>query len=59
MWRALRITVLLLVLLGVAGQSWLDRFSTTRWQRTVFIGASGGDHGRTDAAQCHGSTPAR
>jgi hypothetical protein len=38
-WRALRITVLLLVLLVVAGQAWLDRFSTTRWQRTVFVGA--------------------
>jgi hypothetical protein len=39
MWRALRITVLLLVLLVVAGQAWLDRFSTTRWQRTVYVGA--------------------
>jgi hypothetical protein len=39
MWRALRITVLLLVLLVVAGQMWLDRFSTTRWQRTVFVSA--------------------
>jgi hypothetical protein len=38
-WRALRITVLLLVLLVVAGQVWLDRFSTTRWQRTVYVGA--------------------
>jgi hypothetical protein len=39
MWRALRISVLLLVLLIVAAQTWLDRFSTTRWQRTVFVGA--------------------
>ncbi len=39
MWRALRIGVLLLVLLVVAGQAWIDRFSTTRWQRTVFVGA--------------------
>jgi hypothetical protein len=39
MWRALRITVLLLVLLIVAGQVWIDRFTTTRWQRTVFVGA--------------------
>ena len=39
MWRALRITILLLVLLVVAGQAWLDRFSTTRWQRTVYVGA--------------------
>jgi hypothetical protein len=39
MWRTLRITVLLLVLLVVAGQAWLDRFSTTRWQHTVVVGA--------------------
>jgi len=39
MWRALRITVLLLVLLVVAGQAWLDRYSTTRWHRTVYVGA--------------------
>jgi hypothetical protein len=39
MWRALRITILLLVLLVVAGQAWLDRFNTTRWQRTVYVGA--------------------
>ena len=39
MWRALRIIVLLLVLLVVAGQAWIDRFSTTHWQRTVFVGA--------------------
>lgn len=39
MWRTLRIAVLLLVLLVVATQTWLDRFSTTRWYRTVFVGA--------------------
>src|SRR6185437_12373365 len=39
MWRALRTGFLLLVLLVVAGQAWIDRFSTTRWQRTVFVGA--------------------
>ena len=39
MWRAARITVLLLVLLVVAGQAWLDRVSTTSWQRTNFVGA--------------------
>ena len=39
MWRALRISVLVLVLLVVASQAWLDRFSTTRWQRTVVVGA--------------------
>jgi hypothetical protein len=39
MWRALRTGFLLLVLLVVAAQAWLDRFSTTRWQRTVYVGA--------------------
>lgn len=39
MWRALRISFLLLVLLVVATQAWVDRFSTTSWQRTVYIGA--------------------
>lgn len=39
MWRAVRITVLLLVLLIVAGQAWLDRYSTTRWERPVVVGA--------------------
>ena len=39
MWRVLRIGTLLLVLFVVASQTWLDRFSTTRWQRTVFVGA--------------------
>lgn len=39
MWRNLRISVLLLVLLVVAGQAWFDRFSTTRWRRPVFVGA--------------------
>ncbi|HEV2271547.1 MAG TPA: hypothetical protein VGR92_19020 [Steroidobacteraceae bacterium] len=39
MWRALRTGFLLLVLLLVATQAWIDRFSTTRWQRTVFVGA--------------------
>lgn len=39
MWRALRTAFLALVLLVVAGQAWLDRFSTTSWQHTVYIGA--------------------
>lgn len=39
MWRALRISVLLLVLLVVAAQAWFDRYSTTRWHRAVFVGA--------------------
>lgn len=39
MWRALRISILLLVLVIVAGQAWLDKHSTTSWQRTVYVGA--------------------
>ena len=39
MWRALRITFLALVLVVVAGQALIDRFSTTSWKRTVFVGA--------------------
>jgi hypothetical protein len=39
MWRAIRITVLTLVLVIVAGQAWIERFSTTSWQRTVYVGA--------------------
>jgi hypothetical protein len=39
MWRVLRITILSVVLFIVAGQAWLDRFSTTRWQYTVYVGA--------------------
>lgn len=39
MWRAIRTTFLVLVLVVVAGQALIDRFSTTRWQRTVYIGA--------------------
>ena len=38
MWRALRIGFLLLVLLVVAAQAWIDRFSTTHWQHTVYVG---------------------
>lgn len=39
MWRVLRTGFLALVLLLVATQAWFDRFTTTRWQHTVFIGA--------------------
>jgi len=39
MWRTIRITVLLLILVVVAGQAWLDKHTTTSWQRTVFVGA--------------------
>ena len=39
MWKVVRITVLLLVLLIVAGQALDDRLSTTSWQRTIYAGA--------------------
>ena len=39
MWRALRTGFLALVLLIVAAQAWMDRFTTTRWQHTVYVGA--------------------
>ncbi|MFZ0498011.1 MAG: hypothetical protein WAM52_02675 [Steroidobacteraceae bacterium] len=39
MWRALRIAFLTLVLVVVAGQALIDRFSTTSWKRTVYVGA--------------------
>jgi hypothetical protein len=39
MWRVLRTSFLALVLLVVAGQAWIDRFTTTHWQRTVYVGA--------------------
>ena len=39
MWRTLRISVLLLILLVVAFQAWFDQYSTTRWRHPVFVGA--------------------
>jgi hypothetical protein len=39
MWKTLRVTVLLLVLLIVAAQAWLDRVRTTSWRQTVAVGA--------------------
>jgi hypothetical protein len=39
MWRALRIAFLTLVLVIVAGQALVDRFTTTSWKRTVYVGA--------------------
>ena len=39
MWKTLRVSVLLLVLLIVATQAWLDRVRTTSWRQTVTVGA--------------------
>jgi hypothetical protein len=38
-WRIFRIVVLLLILFIVAAQGWLDRFNTTSWRHTVYVGA--------------------
>jgi hypothetical protein len=39
MWKTLRVAVLLLVLVIVAAQAWLDRVRTTSWRQTVSVGA--------------------
>jgi hypothetical protein len=39
MWKTLRVAVLLLVLLIVASQAWIDRVRTTSWRQTVSVGA--------------------
>lgn len=38
MWRILRIAVLLLVLVAVASQAWLDRTSTRDWSEPLWVG---------------------
>ncbi len=38
MWRIVRITILSVILVIVAGLSWSDRFRTTRWSDTLWIG---------------------
>jgi hypothetical protein len=38
MWKNLRIALLLLVLLGVALNAWLDRIRTQSWQHTLWVG---------------------
>jgi hypothetical protein len=37
-WKFLRIAVLLLVLAGVGAAAWLDRVSTTSWDKTLWVG---------------------
>lgn len=39
MWRRVRIAILLVVLVIVAGGAWLDQHRTTGWQHTVWVGA--------------------
>ena len=38
MWKTLRIAVLLLVLIVVAGRTWLDRVQTQSWRNTLWVG---------------------
>jgi hypothetical protein len=38
MWRRIRIAILLVVLVIVAGETWSDRFRTRRWTDTLWIG---------------------
>jgi hypothetical protein len=38
MWKAIRIALLLLVLLGVALHTWLDRVATQGWHETLWVG---------------------
>jgi hypothetical protein len=37
-WRNVRIAILLLVLIWAAGHTWLERFATTRWKQTIWVG---------------------
>ena len=38
MWKTLRITLLLLILVVVAGRTWLDRVETQSWKNTLWVG---------------------
>ncbi len=38
MWKTLRITVLLIVLVIVAGRTWLDRVETQSWKNPLWVG---------------------
>jgi hypothetical protein len=37
-WRAIRTSILLLVLIWAAGHTWLDRVASTRWQEPLWVG---------------------
>jgi hypothetical protein len=37
-WRTVRTTILLLVLIWAAGHTWLDRVMSTRWRDTLWVG---------------------
>jgi len=50
-WKALRITLLLLVLAVVAGQQLLDRIGTQSWKETLWVGLFPLDADHSPAAQ--------
>jgi hypothetical protein len=37
-WKTIRITVLLLLLIVVAGVTWIDKVRTTSWKQTLWVG---------------------
>jgi hypothetical protein len=37
-WKTIRVTILLLVLVIVAGRTWLDRVETQSWKNTLWVG---------------------
>jgi hypothetical protein len=51
MWKTVRIAFLLLILAGVALQSWLDRRATQGWQETLWVGIYPLDGDATPGAQ--------
>ena len=38
MWKVIRITLLLVLLVVVAGVTWIDKVRTTSWKQTLWVG---------------------
>ncbi|MEJ1966450.1 MAG: hypothetical protein WDO56_34850 [Gammaproteobacteria bacterium] len=59
MWKVIRITVLLLVLVGVGGTAYFDRLNTTSWAKTLWVGIFplNGDGSAVTDDYIHGLTP--
>jgi hypothetical protein len=51
MWKTVRVAFLLLILAGVALQTWLDRRATQGWQETLWVGIYPLDGDATPGAQ--------
>ena len=56
MWRAIRITLLSVVLIIVAAGAWLDQLRTTSWDHTVWVGAFAVNADGSDAAAAYIAT---